>query len=92
MKRFLGVYDLTPSHASQHALPDPAAARSNYLSVKKRWGLKSVRHSAVSVRVFLKYRDPSECGSSGYAYTCECTPPSDTQINILLSFPETSVL
>lgn len=38
MKRFLGVCALTPSHALQRALPDSAAARSTYLSVKKRGG------------------------------------------------------
>lgn len=54
--------------------------------------VKCAGHSAVPMRVSLKCGDPSLWGSSGYTHTCECTPPCDTQINILLSFPETSVL
>lgn len=52
VKGFLGICALTPSHANQHALPDPAAARSVYLSVKKRGGevcrAESSTHEGVS--------------------------------------------
>lgn len=59
----------------------------------KRGEVKPAGHSAVYPwGCLLKYWDPCWCGSCGYAHTCECTPPYDTQINILLSFPETSVL
>jgi len=58
----------------------------------KRGQVKSAGCSAVPVRVPLKYGDPSWCGSSGYTCLWDCAPPSGMQINILLSFPETSVL
>lgn len=63
-----------------------------FIFLLKRGEVKSAGQSPLPMRVSLKHRDSSQCRSSGYVHTCERKPPSDMQINILLSFPETSVL